>query len=65
MHTQHMAQNSFFLNETDHKVAKVQADTYLQNSHFGEGTDSIKNHSDLLNNFWELYSVILKPICKS
>ena len=61
MHVQDMAQNSSFLNEIDREATKVRADTHLQKSLPGIGI-SLKTTQTFITIFWELYSVVLKPI---
>ena len=63
MHVQHMAQNSSFLDEIDREATKVRADAHLQKSLPGIGI-SLKTTQVFITIFWELYSVVLKPICK-
>ena len=63
MHVQNMAQNSSFLDEIDREATKVQADAHLQNSLPGIGI-SLKTTQIFITIFWELYSVVLKPICE-
>ena len=63
MHVQNMAQNSSFLDEIDREATKVRADAHLQKSLPGIGI-SLKTTQAFITIFWELYSVVLKPICK-
>ena len=58
-----MAQNSSFLNEIDREATKVRANTHLQKSLPGIGI-SLKTTGTFIRIFWELYSVVLKAICK-
>ena len=58
-----MAQNSRFSDKLDREATKVQADTHLQKSHPGKGIP-LNTTQTFLKIFWELYSAILKPICK-
>ena len=63
MHVQNMAQNSSFLDEIDREATKVRADAHLQKSLPGIAI-SLKTTQAFITIFWELYSVVLKPICK-
>ena len=59
-----MAQNSSFLDKIDREATKVQAnDSHLQKSLPGIGI-LLKTTQTFIIIFWELYSVVLKPICK-
>ena len=53
-----MAQNSFFLNESDREATEVQTDTYLLNNLPGNGIP-LKTTQAFLKIFKELYSAIL------
>ena len=63
MDVQNMAQNSSFLDEINREATKVQANTHLQKSLPGIGI-SLKTTQTFITLFWELYLVVLKPICK-
>ena len=63
MLVQSMAQSSSFLDEIDCEATKVQADAHLQKSLSGIDI-SLKTIQTFITIFWELYSVVLKPICK-
>ena len=63
MHVQNMAQNSSFLDEIDREATKVRADAHLQKSLPGIGI-SLNTTQAFITIFWELYSVVLKPICR-
>ena len=56
-----MAQNSSFLDEIDRKATKVWA--HLQKSLPGIGI-LLKTTQTFITIVWELYSVVVKPICK-
>ena len=56
-----MAQNSRFSDEIDREATKMQADAHLQNDLPGKGIP-LKTTQIFLTIFWELYSVVLKPI---
>ena len=58
-----MAQKSSFLDEINCKATKVQPDAHLQKSLPSMGI-SLKTTQTFLTIFWELHSVVLKPICK-
>ena len=58
-----MAQNSSFLDEIDREATKVRADAHLQKSLPGIGI-SLKTTQTFITIVWELYSVVLKPICE-
>ena len=57
-----MAQN-FISDENDREATKVQADAHLQKSLPVIGI-LLKTTQSFITIFWELYSVVLKPICK-
>ena len=63
MHVQNTAQNSSFLDEIDREAMKVRADAHLQKSLPGIGI-SLKTTQTFITIFWELYLVVLKPICE-
>ena len=63
MHVQDMAQNSSFLDEINREATKVWANTHFQKSLPGKGI-SLKTTQTFIMIFWELYSVVLRPICK-
>ena len=56
-----MAQNSRFSDEIDREATKMRADAHLQNNLPGEGFP-LKTTQTFLTIFWELCSVVLKPI---
>ena len=58
-----MAQNSSFLDEIDREATKVRADAHLQKSLPGIGI-LLKTTQTFIKIIWELYSVVLKPICE-
>ena len=58
-----MAQNSSFLDEIDREATKVRADAHLQKSLPGIGI-LLKTTQTFITIVWELYSVVLKPICE-
>ena len=58
-----MAQNSSFLDEIDREATKVRANAHLHKSSPGIGI-SLKTIQTFITIFWELYSVVLKPICE-
>ena len=63
MHVQDMAQNSSFLDKIDREATKVRADAHLPKSLPGIGI-SLKTTQTFITIVWELYSVVLKPICE-
>ena len=63
MHVQDMAQNNSFLDEINHEATKVRADANLQKSLPGIGV-LLKTTQTFITIVWELYSVVLKPICE-
>ena len=63
MHVQNTAQNSSFLDDIDREATKVRADAHLQKILPGIGI-SLKTTQTFITIFWELYSVVLKPICE-
>ena len=58
-----MAQNSSFLDEIDREATKVRTKAHLHKSLPGIGI-SLKTTQTFITNVWELYSVVLKPICE-
>ena len=56
-----IAQNSQFSDKIDCEATKVRADAYLQKNHPGKGIP-LKTTQASLAIFWELYSIVLKPI---
>ena len=58
-----MAQNSSFVDEIDREATKVRADSHLQKSLPGIGI-LLKTTQTFITIIWELYSVVLKPICE-
>ena len=57
-----MAQNSRFSDEIDREATKMRADAHLHNDlRPGKGIP-IKTTQIFLTIFWELYSMVLKPI---
>ena len=58
-----MAQNSSFLDEIDCEATEVRPDAYLQKSLPGIGI-SLKTTQIFITIVWELYSLVLKPICE-
>ena len=62
-YVQDMAQNSFFLDKIDHEATKMQANTHFQKSLPGIGI-LLKTTQTFITIIWELYSVVLKPICE-
>ena len=56
-----MAQNNRFSDEIDREATKIRANAHLQNGLPGEGIP-LKTTQIFLTIFWELYSVVLKPI---
>ena len=62
MHVQNMAQNSFYLDKIDRKATKLRANAHLQKSLPGKGIPLKTTQTFLIT--WELYSVVLKPICE-
>ena len=64
MYVQDMAQNSSFLDEINREATKVQTDAHLQKTLPGIGI-LLKTTQTFLTIFWELYSVVLKPIWAS
>ena len=58
-----MAQNSSFLDKIDREAMKVRADAHLQKSLPGIGI-LLKTTQTFITIVWELYSVVLKPICE-
>ena len=63
MHARNMAQNNFISDEIDHEATKVRADAHLQKSLPVIGI-SLKTTQRFITIFWELHSVVLKPICE-
>ena len=63
MHAQNMAQNNFISDEIDREATKVRANIHVQKSLPGIGI-LLKIPQTFITIFWELYSVVLKPICK-
>ena len=61
MHARNMAQNNFISDEIDREATKVRADAHLQKSLPVIGI-SLKTTQSFITIFWELYSVVLKPI---
>ena len=58
-----MAQNSSFLDEIDREATKVWVNAHLWKSLPGIGI-SLKIAQTFIAIVWELYSVVLKPICE-
>ena len=63
MHVQNITQNSFYLDEINCEATKVRANARLQKSLPDKGIP-LKTTQTFLTIFWELYSVIFKPICE-
>ena len=58
-----MAQNISFFDEISREATKVRANAHLQKSLPGTGI-SLKTTQTFITIVWELYSVVLKPICE-
>ena len=63
MHVQTMAQKSSFLDEIDREATKVRAYAHFQKSLPCIGI-SLNTTRTFITIFWELYLVVLKPICE-